>query len=156
MKSIFTLLLLTSLISNVHASESLQFEQSWIRLTPPVSKNSAGYFTVSNHSGQDITIKSITTSVAEKAELHNMTVIDGTMAMVHMPVFTIKAHQTIQFKPAGKHMMLMGLKKPLKGDQAIEVSFLLSDETRQSVTFTVRRNAPEQEKSRQAKSHKHH
>ena len=85
-----------------------------------------------------------------------MTVIDGAMAMVHMSDFTIKAHQTIQFKPAGKHMMLMGLKKPLKGDQAIEVSFLLSDETRQSVTFTVRRNAPEQEKSRQAKSHKHH
>ncbi|MEL0068260.1 MAG: copper chaperone PCu(A)C [Gammaproteobacteria bacterium] len=156
MKSIFTLLLLTSLISNVHASESLQFEHSWIRLTPPVSKNSAGYFTVSNHSEQDITIKSITTSVAEKAELHNMTVVDGTMAMVHMPDFTIKAHQTIQFKPAGKHMMLMGLKKPLKSDQAIEVSFLLSDDTRQSVTFTVRRNGPKQEKSQQAKSHKHH
>ncbi len=85
-----------------------------------------------------------------------MTVIDGTMAMVHMPVFTIKAHQTIQFKPAGKHMMLMGLKNPLKGDQAVEVSFLLSDETRQSVTFTVRRNGPEQEKSQQGKSHKHH
>ena len=156
MKSISTLLLLTSLISNVHAFESLQFEHSWIRLTPPVSKNSAGYFTVSNHSEQDITIKSITTSVAEKAELHNMTVIDGTMAMVHMPDFTIKAHQTIQFKPAGKHMMLMGLKKPLKSDQAIEVSFLLSDETRQSVTFTVKRNGPEQEKSQKAKSHKHH
>ena len=85
-----------------------------------------------------------------------MTVIDGAMAMVHMPDFTIKAHQTIQFKPAGKHMMLMGLKNPLKSDQAVEVRFLLSDETEQTVTFTARRNGPEQEESQQAKSHKHH
>lgn len=159
MKLLLSTLIILFLSSTVHASDSLKFENTWVRLTPPVSANSAGYFTLSNLTDKDISVKAISTEVSNKAELHDMTMVNGAMGMVHMPDFTIKANETVEFKPAGKHLMLLGLKKPLKLSQTIDVTFMLSDETSQTVSFTVKRNMKNMKSSAKSNSdnaHKHH
>jgi len=151
-------LVLTLSATGLSARESLIFDNTWVRLTPPVSANSAGYFTLTNQSEKDISIKSIATEVSNKAELHDMTMVNGAMGMVHMPNFTIKAKETVEFMPAGKHLMLLGLKKPLKLNQVINVSFTLNDESTQSVAFTVKRKAEGnvEGKAKKTGGHKHH
>ena len=152
-------LVITLFSATLYASDSLKFDNTWVRLSPPVSANSAGYFTLKNLTDKDISVTAISTPVSRKAELHDMTMVNGTMGMVHMPDFTIKANEMVEFKPAGKHLMLVGLNKPLKLDQTIDVTFTFSDETSQTVSFTVKRTMKPVLKSVESNSegaHKHH
>jgi len=121
--------------------KGLVFENSWIRLAPPVAENSAGYFTVTNHAKETIKITSVESTVAKHTALHDMLIVDGAMAMEHIPELVLKAGESVEFRPGGKHLMLIGLVEPLKLDQKVEVTFVLSNGTKQALTMVVKRAA---------------
>ncbi|PZP55043.1 MAG: hypothetical protein DI596_11980, partial [Azospira oryzae] len=50
----------------------------------------------------------------ERTEFHRMSLEDGVMKMRHLPAIEVPAHGTVELKPGGTHLMLMGLKQPLK------------------------------------------
>ena len=127
--------ILISISSTLYASDALTIEDAWVRLTPPVSKNTAGYFQLINNSSSDVTIVSAETDVAKKAEIHDMKMTDGRMGMVHIPKLTIKAGETVELRPGGKHLMLLGLHSPVKADQLIEVTLNYSDGTSQMISI---------------------
>ena len=106
-----------------------------------MAENSAGYFTVANHAKETIKITSVETTVAKHNGLHDMVIVDGAMAMEHMPELVLKAGESIEFRPGGKHLMLIGLVEPLKLDQKVEVIFTLSNGTKQALTMVVKRAA---------------
>ena len=58
-------------------------------------------------------------SVADHVEIHEMATKDGVMTMRAQPNgVTIEPGTTVAFSPGGYHLMLMGLKAPLKeGDR---------------------------------------
>jgi hypothetical protein len=57
---------------------------------------------------------SASTPVAEKAELHTHLVENGVMKMRPVDGINIAPNSTIELNPGGLHIMLMGVKAPLK------------------------------------------
>lgn len=99
-------------IVNMHAPASLT----------PVARAGAIYLTMMNHSAEADTLLSLTTPVAALAELHETTNTDGVMKMRAVTALAIPAGAMIELKPATMHIMLTGLKAPLKEGEVVALT----------------------------------
>lgn len=96
----------------------LQIEHPWSRATVPAAKVAGGYFTVVNPTGEADRLVSATADIAEKTELHQMSMVDGVMTMrpVDGPV-EVPANGKLELQPGGQgmgyHLMFMNLKRPI-------------------------------------------
>ena len=58
------------------------------------------------------------------AGLHETVLQDGVMKMQHVDALDIPANGQLRMKPGGYHIMLMGLAKPLKEGDEIELTLI--------------------------------
>jgi periplasmic copper chaperone A len=92
----------------------------WSRATPGGAKVGGGYLTITNKgSAPDRLVAATAAAAADHIEIHEMGTKDGVMTMRPQPNgVTIEPGKTVAFSPGGYHLMLMGLKGPLKeGDR---------------------------------------
>lgn len=92
----------------------LAIVEAWARATPGSLPSSAAYFVIRNTGPSDDVLTGVQTDIAQKAELHESVMTGTMMQMKALGEVTIPAGQSVAFKPGGKHVMLMGLKGPLK------------------------------------------
>jgi hypothetical protein len=92
----------------------IEVQQAWARATPGTLKTGAAYFTVDNTGGASDRLMSVATTVAESASLHEEKMDGGMMTMRPLGPVTIEPGKSLTLKPGGDHLMLEGLKKPLK------------------------------------------
>jgi len=127
------------LMLNTANAAELTITKATIRLVPPVAETTAAYATLSNPGNQTITITNITAEgIAASASMHDMTMHNGMMHMAPLPSLSIPAGQTITLQSGGKHLMLEGLKHPLKPGESIQLVLTLSDSSQQTFTATVK------------------
>jgi copper(I)-binding protein len=91
--------------------------QPWSRATPPGATTGVGYLTVMNHGSSPDTLLGGSTPVAAKLEIHQTLMTGGIVTMRPAPEgVTIPPGAAITLKPegGGYHIMLSGLKTPLK------------------------------------------
>ena len=104
--------------SHGHHHNVLSFEKAWARPSIGKSKNSAVYLHIKNSGKEEITITSGRSDISERVELHTHIKEGDVMKM--RPIeggLKIPAGSSVELKPGGKHIMIMGLKKKLsKGD----------------------------------------
>ncbi len=87
----------------------------------PVAKAGVAYVSVMNHGAAADRLMAISTPAAASAELHT-TVMDGdVMKMEAVESLEIAPMATVEMKPGGLHVMLTGLKSPLKEGEKIEL-----------------------------------
>ncbi len=103
-------------ISSAYAQSSspIVISHAWARATPASAPNGAVYLTITNHGTTDDRLTGASTAVASKAQMHITLNENGVMKMRPMADVPIKAGGSAQFKPDGMHIMLLGLKHPLK------------------------------------------
>ena len=116
----------------------LTVTNAWSRSTPPVAKVGVVYFTLTNDTGKSDRLLKLSTSVAEKVEVHRTEVQDGIARMREVVVLHVDAGQTLEFKPGGMHVMLMGLRKPLVAGTAYELDLLFEVAGARTVKVLVR------------------
>ena len=56
----------------------------------------------------------VSSSIAKEAQVHDHIMEDGVMKMTQLIGLEVGAGESIKMKPHGKHLMLFGLKEPLK------------------------------------------
>ncbi|BCM25838.1 copper chaperone PCu(A)C [Methyloradius palustris] len=102
---------------------SINVHQAWARATAPGQDVGAAYLMIV--SKKDITLVNITTDAAEHTQIHSMTMDNGVMKMRELESLAIPAGKMVNLAPGGMHLMLMGLKKPLKvgGQLALTLQF---------------------------------
>lgn len=116
----------------------LRIEKAWSRATPGNSKIGAGYLTVTNTGSAPDTLVSATTSASDHVEIHEMAMKDGVMTM--RPIakgVTIAPGKSVTFAPGGFHMMLMGLKAPLKQGDKVPLTLTFAKAGKVDVTLDV-------------------
>lgn len=116
-------------------NKELTIQNAWGR--PGVSgSNSAVYFTIDNPLSQSNELKRISSDVAESVELH-MSSMDANGIMMMRPVESIEipAKSTVDLKPGGLHVMLVGLKQDLITGGSITIN--LDFENTGSLTIEV-------------------
>lgn len=90
----------------------VQITNAWARATPEGAATAAAYVTVESPAGDRLTGAS--TPVAQKADIHEMTMDGNIMKMRQVDGIDLPAGQAVTLKPGGYHIMMTGLTKPLK------------------------------------------
>jgi periplasmic copper chaperone A len=115
---IFALLVLVAGAQGVLADETrvgdLVVKQAWARATIGLGKTGAMYLTVTNRGDKADRLIAVTTPIARRAGLHTHIVDGDVIKMRPVEAVEIAAGQSATFKPGGDHIMMMGLKRPLK------------------------------------------
>ena len=78
------------------------------------AKAGAVYMTLTNQGAVPDRLLKITTPAAASASLHESAEKDGVASMRPVEALEIPAGGSVELKPGGYHVMLMGLKAPLK------------------------------------------
>jgi copper(I)-binding protein len=105
-----------------HAESGIEIKQAWVRAVPPTSKMSAAYMVLHNMGGDDDHLVSAESDVADAVELHNVRKKEGMMEMYQVKSIGIPAGGNQALKPGAYHVMLIGLKKPLKAGDEVELT----------------------------------
>ena len=120
-----TLLLLSLAVcaSDSKASQdktaAVQVSHASIRALLPGQSTTAAFLTLTNTTATTLHLNELSSSLADKVEIHHTVEQAGTMKMRKRDSFSIAAGETAVFAPGQDHIMFIGLKKPLKeGDSA--------------------------------------
>jgi periplasmic copper chaperone A len=87
----------------------------------PTATTGAVYFSIMNSGPADDRLMSISTPAAATAMIHETTVVNDIVKMRMLDHVLIPAGKTVELKTGGTHVMLMGLKAPLKRGETVEV-----------------------------------
>ena len=107
------LLIIGLFISNIFAT-NIHVKNAYVRAVPPSVPNSASFMNITNTSNKDVYLESVNSNIASNIELHEHTMNNGMMKMQKIKNIKLPANSTVQLKPGGLHIMLLGLKTKLK------------------------------------------
>ncbi|RYZ82786.1 MAG: copper chaperone PCu(A)C [Proteobacteria bacterium] len=133
-----TFALLVSITSTFAAESTITVETPWVRQVEAGMKNSAAYFTLKNSSDQSIDLLKVASQAAATVEIHNHVHLDGAMKMERVEKVTIAPKSSVEFKPMGYHVMLIGLSDSFKKDKKVALKLSFSDGSTRSITAEKR------------------
>ena len=119
------------------SSPSIEISHAWSRASAPSATTGAIYLTVANHGAGDDRLNAVSTPIAATAEIHRTLDENGVTTMPSLSALSIKAGGTAQFKPGAMHIMLFGLKRPLKAGESFPVTLTLEKAGALETTVTV-------------------
>ena len=88
----------------------------------PTAASGAAYISLMNHGAGADRLLSASTPAAQSAEIHKTDMVDGVMKMLAAGPVDIPQGGTLEMKPGGYHIMLMGLTAPLQKGSEIEIT----------------------------------
>lgn len=107
-----------------------------LRASLGVNPNTGGYLTVSNKGAADELIAASCTC-AREVQLHVMSMNGGVMSMSRVTRLAVPAGGKLELKPGGAHLMVMGLKKPLKDGEKVDFTLTFRRAGKVSTFFHV-------------------
>jgi copper(I)-binding protein len=131
----FAALLLAS-CKPASAPPAVSVDGAWARATISGQSGSVAYFTIRNAGGEDKLLTVSSSGV--DASLHSTSMDNGVMRMRPLEALDIPANGTVELKPGGTHVMLMGLKQPLQAGSALELDLKFEKSGERKVTAEVR------------------
>ena len=115
---------------------SIQADHPWARASAGNARNGAAFLTLTGH-GQPDRLTGLSTPVAESAELHETIDDKGIMKMRALASIDLPPDKTVTLAPGGRHIMLMGLKGPLKKGDTFPLTLRFQNAPPMTVTVTV-------------------
>lgn len=119
---IFSVLCVAS--APAHAAGKLVIENGYVREMPPGQTVSAAFMVLRNGTDQPIAIVAAATDAAERAEIHTHKHDGDGMRMEKVVRLEIPAHGQQVLQPGGHHLMLIGLRHPLKAGATVGITLL--------------------------------
>lgn len=129
------------LIGFAQAQDHFAVKDAWARETPPGVSNGAVYFNIYNTGIADQLIE-VSTDVAERAEMHTHINQDGVMQMRRVEAIDVPAGGQATLKPHGNHVMLIGLKRPLKVGETVQLRLQFKTGASLEINVPVARDPP--------------
>ncbi len=108
-----------SALSHDFKAGSLELKHPWSAKAPAVAPVLGGYVTIVNTGTQDDRLVGGTTSVAERLEIHESSIVDGVARMRPAKQgIAIPAGATLSLQPGGAHIMLVNPRqRPAEGEK---------------------------------------
>ena len=108
----------------------------WVRTTVAQQTTSAAYMTITSLKGGKLVDAS--SPVAASAEVHEMKMDGDLMKMRAVDALPLPVGKPVELKPNGYHMMLMGLKAPLKAGDVVPIKLVIEDAKGERKTVDVK------------------
>lgn len=125
--SLCALLLVSLIACGVDETDALVISDLRVRAPIPGSTTSVAYFTITNHSHQDIVISEITSPQFTGAEIHRTELINGVSSMRRVENLVIPANDAVELVPGSYHLMLFTPQSPLAPGQSVSLLIHYSD-----------------------------
>ena len=135
------LIALTFVISFSAQANEIQIHNGYVRAVPPSTPVTAAFMEIHNPSSEARALISASSPAAKAVELHTHTQVEGVMQMRQVDKIDLAAKSTTHLQPGGLHIMLIGLKAPLKTDAKVLVSLKLDDGSLIELNLPVRKVA---------------
>jgi len=149
------LMALTFVLSFSAQASDIQIHNGYIRAIPPTAPVTAAFMEIHNEGDQVRALVSASSSAAETVELHTHTNVDGVMQMRQVKKIDLPADSITLLQPGGLHIMLIGLKKPLKMGDKVLVSLKLDDGSILEMDLPVRKVTGKMNNHNHQHDHKH-
>jgi copper(I)-binding protein len=128
------------------AGGSITAADAWARAMAPGTTTSAVYVKLTNGTGIDDALVSVSTPATPTAEIHEVSLVSaapaessgmggGMMGMHPIEKLPLPAGATVELKPGSFHVMLIDVPEPLKDGSTIEIT--LTFEKAPPITLTV-------------------
>jgi copper(I)-binding protein len=135
MKLLFSIaFLVTALFAN-----DITVENAYVREVPPNMPNSAAFMLLYNSSDKEVALVSAESDVANIVEIHEHVHENGMMKMRQVPKIAIAPKAQTVLQPGGYHVMLIGLKQPLKAGQMVALTLKFSNDQIVSIEAPVQK-----------------
>lgn len=159
LKTIGTLALTALIVATINPKPSLADDQhkigitdAWARVTLGNIANSAAYFSIENGGKSDDRLIDARGDISKKIELHTHIRDGDVMRMRRLDTgVAVPAGKSVAFAPGGHHVMLIGVKSPLKEGNTIALTLVFEKAGTIVVNVPVKRSAPNGHAD-----HKHH
>ncbi len=135
-----TAMLLVAGAASAHEYKAgdLVIDHPWVRATPPGAPTAGGYAKITNHGTEPDRLTGGSATGVERVEVHEMTVENNIMKMRTLDDgLEIGPGETVELKPGGYHLMLIGPKDQLTEGNAIEGTLVFEKAGTVDVSFTV-------------------
>ncbi len=104
---------------------AITLTDGWVKLA--TTGMSGAFGIVKNNTKNAVTIVGVASARAAAVQTHEMVMKNGAMVMqMKMDGFTIPAGKTLELKPGGNHLMLMGITKPIKAGDYLYLTLTTS------------------------------
>jgi copper(I)-binding protein len=118
-------------------AQGIAIEGPWARATPGRATNGAAYFTLTNQGPAGDRLIGASSPAAGRVELHTHVHDNGVMRMRKLPGIDLTPGASVTFRPGGYHVMLMGLKAPLRKGGTFPLTLRFEKAAPKTVTVKV-------------------
>jgi copper(I)-binding protein len=110
----------------------------YARATVPGQDVGAAYMVIENSGSATDRLLGVKSGAASDIEMHITTTEQGVSRMKMVPSLEIPAQGRLELKPGGLHLMLMGLKAPLKAGTSVSMTLRFEHAGSLDVTVPVK------------------
>lgn len=117
------------------ARAEMTITQPWVRASVPGQRTTAAFMQLT--AAQDSALRAVRTPRAASVELHRTEQVRGMMSMRPVARLALPAGQRVDIAPGGYHLMLLGLKQPLRIGEHVPLTVEIEDAHGQRTALTV-------------------
>ena len=121
-------------------ASTVTVDHPWARATAGNATTGAAYVTLTETGAAD-TLTGTSTPAAKTAEVHETISDNGVMKMRPVGPLPLMAGTPVKMEPGGKHIMLMGLKAPIKAGETVPLTLTVEGEDKQRTTVEIKAEA---------------
>lgn len=119
------------------SQNTIVIEHPWARAPPAGAKTGAAYVTLVNNGSISDSLLGATTPVANRVQFHSVSEENGVSHMREMQTIVVAPGARVAFSPGGMHIMVVGLKQPLKEGQTFPLTLSFERAGKMEVMVSV-------------------
>lgn len=131
-------LIASTAVAQHKATGAIRIDHSYARATMPGQTSGGAYLTLENRGDQADTLVAVQSPAAQSVEIHTMAMNGNVMRMREIGAIDIKPGEKIVMRPGeGYHLMLMGLKAPLKAGDRLPLTLTFRNSGKMETAIVV-------------------
>ena len=135
---LLTLALSGRVLAHDYKLGTLEIGQLWARATPPSAPAGGGFLTIKNTGSAADRLVAASSPAADMVQVHEMKMDGNVMRMREVDKgLEIPAGGSVTLAPGGYHLMMMGLKGPLKQGTSVPVTLVFEKAGKIDVQLSV-------------------
>ncbi|MBC7665337.1 MAG: copper chaperone PCu(A)C [Caulobacter sp.] len=127
----------TLVASAAHAQVTV--DKPWVRTTVAQQTVTGAFMTITSAQGGKLV--SASSPIAASVEVHEMKMVGDVMKMRPVDALPLPAGKPVELKAGAYHMMLMGLKAPVKFGDVVPITLVIEDAAGKRQTVDVKATA---------------
>lgn len=136
--SLSAALIASTAIAQQDPAGTIRVDHSYARATMPGQTSGGAYLTLENRGDHPDTLIAVQSPAAQSVEIHTMAMSGNVMRMREIGSIDIKPGEKITMRPGdGYHLMLMGLKAPLKAGDRLPLTLTFRKGGKMETTIVV-------------------